>query len=199
MYNNIVEFSRRRPLILASGSPRRRTLLSEIGCTFIIENHEVDESRREGEEPFAYAVRLAKEKALAVHTDDRSAVLGFDTIVVIDGRVLGKPVSADDAVEMLRSLSGNTHQVCTAIAIAIGNQIEAADCDITTVKFKQVTDSQIAEYVQNGEPMDKAGAYGIQGMGGFLVDSIDGNLDTVIGLPRNLLDHLCAALLESHR
>ncbi len=199
MYSNIVEFSRRRPLILASGSPRRRALLTEIGCTFTIENHEVDETLRDGEEPFSYAVRLAKEKALAVHTDDRTAVFGFDTIVVIEGKVLGKPVSSEDAMAMLRLLSGQTHQVCTAIAIAIGNQIAVADRDITTVKFKHVTDSQIAEYVRNGEPMDKAGAYGIQGMGGFLVDSIDGNLDTVIGLPRNLLDHLCATLLESHR
>ncbi len=199
MYSNIVALSRRFPLILASGSPRRRTLLSEIGCDFRIENHEVDEAIRMGELPYTYAVRLAKEKALAVVTSGDQVVFGFDTIVVINGQVLGKPSSEAEARGMLSRLSGNKHVVCTAVALAQQNKISVSGHDLTTVKFKKVTADQIAEYVQNGEPMDKAGAYGIQGMGAFLVDSIEGNLDTVIGLPRNLLDQFCAALLEAQR
>jgi septum formation protein len=199
MYSNIVELSRRFPLILASGSPRRKSLLTEIGCSFRIESHEVDETLRPDELPYEYAVRLAQEKALAVAAVPGSIVLGFDTIVVIDSEVLGKPVSPEDACAMLRRLSGNAHVVCTAIALAQQGRIFTSGYDLTTVRFKMVTGEQIAEYVRNGEPMDKAGAYGIQGMGGFLVDSIEGNLDTVIGLPRNLLDQFCAALLEARR
>lgn len=199
MYSNIVALSRRFPVILASSSPRRRSLLSEIGCEFRIENHEVDETMRPGEEPYDFALRLAREKALTVFTSDDAVVFGFDTIVVIDGQVLGKPSSEREACEMLGRLSRNEHVVCTAVALAQGNTVVASGYDLTKVRFKKVTDEQIAEYVRNGEPMDKAGAYGIQGMGGFLVDSIEGNLDTVIGLPRNLLDQFCAALLEAQR
>jgi septum formation protein len=197
MHRHILELSRRIPLILASGSPRRQALLSEIGCRFRIETHDVDETLRDDEPPFAYALRLAKEKALAVKSPGNSIVFGFDTIVVVDDIVLGKPDSAEQAYAMLRLLSGRRHEVCTAIAIVSASNILSADYDVTAVFFKPVTDDQIRDYVEKGEPMDKAGAYGIQGMGGFLVDTTEGNLDTVIGLPRQLLDRMCAALLET--
>jgi septum formation protein len=183
-------------LVLASGSPRRHQLLAEIGCQFTIQTHEVDETRRPDEPPFAFAVRLAKEKAIAVEAVSGAYVLGCDTIVVIDGKVLGKPRSGDEALEMLRTLSGNRHEVCTAMAFATEGQIVSSGYDVTGVYFNRVTDQQIRDYVAAGEPMDKAGAYGIQGMGGFLVDRIEGNLDTVVGLPRDLLDQLAAALLR---
>jgi septum formation protein len=196
MYPNIRDLSLRFPLVLASGSPRRRQLLDEIGCRFTISTHEIDETQQREELPFAFALRLAKEKALAVASDTGSYVLGCDTIVVIEGTVLGKPRSEDEAFAMLKTLSGNHHEVCTAIAFAGDGRIVESGYDVTGVYFHRVTDRQIRDYVAAGEPMDKAGAYGIQGMGGFLVDRIEGNLDTVIGLPRDLLDQLAAALLR---
>lgn len=197
MHRNILELSRRFPLILASGSPRRQALLTEIGCRFRVETHDVDETRRTGEPPYEFALRLAKEKALAVVCPAESIVLGFDTIVIVDDIVLGKPESAEQARAMLRLLSGRRHEVCTAVAIASDGRVLVADYDVTAVIFRPVTDDQIRDYVEKGEPMDKAGAYGIQGMGGFLVDTTVGNLDTVIGMPRQLLDRMCAALLET--
>jgi septum formation protein len=196
MFHHIRELSLRVPLILASGSPRRQQLLSETGGRFTVETHDVDETRRVDEPAFQFAVRLAEEKALAVETSRDSVVLGFDTIVVVDDLVLGKPESKDRAFEMLRLLSGRRHEVCTAIAMARDGRIFSSQFDVTSVYFHAVTDSQIRDYIEGGEPMDKAGSYGIQGMGGFLVDRIEGNLDTVVGLPRDLLNRMAAALLE---
>jgi len=196
MYSNIRELSLRVPIILASGSPRRRQLLLETGSHFTVETHEVDETRRVGEPPYQYAVRLAEEKALAIESSTVSVVMGFDTIVVVDDLVLGKPESPDQAFEMLHQLSGRRHEVCTAVAIARNGFIISSQFDVTGVYFHEVSDRQIREYIEGGEPMDKAGSYGIQGMGGFLVDRIEGNLDTVVGLPRDLLDRMAASLLE---
>lgn len=196
MFHHIRDLSFRVPLILASGSPRRQQLLTETGSRFTIETHDVDETRRVDEPAFKYAVRLAEEKALAVVTSREAVVLGFDTIVVVDDLVLGKPDSKDRAMEMLRILSGRSHEVCTAVALARDNRIVSSQFDVTRVYFHAVSDSQIRDYIEGGEPVDKAGSYGIQGMGGFLVDRIEGNLDTVVGLPRDLLDRMAASLLD---
>jgi septum formation protein len=196
MFHHIRDLSLRVPLVLASGSPRRQQLLSETGSRFTIETHDVDETRRANEPAFQFAVRLAEEKALAVETSRQTVVLGFDTIVVVDDLVLGKPGSKDQAFEMLRLLSGRRHEVCTAVAMARTGRIFLSQFDVTCVYFHAVTDSQIRDYIEGGEPMDKAGSYGIQGMGGFLVDRIEGNIDTVVGLPRDLLDRMAATLLE---
>jgi len=196
MYPNILELSRRFPLALASGSPRRQQLLREIGCQFSIETHDIDETRRPGEPASDFARRLAEEKALAVRVSGAAMALGFDTVVVLSDTVLGKPTDADDAFRMLSMLSGQKHIVCTAVAFAQSGQILASDYDVTSVYFRPVSPEQLRHYVAAGEPMDKAGAYGIQGMGGFLVDRIEGNLDTVIGLPRGLMDRMAAGLLR---
>ncbi len=196
MFNHIRDLSFRIPLILASGSPRRRQLLSETGSRFTIETHDVDETRRTNEPALQYAVRLAEEKALAVETLRETVVLGFDTIVIVDDLVLGKPDSKDHAFTMLKLLSERRHEVCTAVAMTRNGQVLSSQYDVTKVYFHAVTDNQISDYIEGGEPMDKAGSYGIQGMGAFLVDRIEGNLDTVVGLPRDLLDRMAAALLE---
>ncbi|MBI5266403.1 MAG: septum formation protein Maf [candidate division Zixibacteria bacterium] len=196
MYPNILELSRRFALVLASASPRRQKLLSEMGCSYSIETHDIAETQRPGERPFAFAQRLAEEKALSVKGGSHEIALGFDTIVVLGDRVRGKPVDADDALRMLTMLAGHKHVVCTAVAFARGGQLLASDFDTTSVYFHPVSVEQLGNYVAGGEPMDKAGAYGIQGMGGFLVDRIEGNLDTVIGLPRGLLDRMAAGILH---
>lgn len=197
MFPNILNLSKRLPLVLASSSPRRHQMLAEIGCQFTVITHEVDETRQPEELPLLCASRLAKEKALAVDVTGRTIVLGCDTVVVIDRIVLGKPRSKDEAFSMLSMLSGNRHEVCTALALVQDGEIVKSGYDVTAVYFNEVPTDQIREYIAGGEPMDKAGAYGIQGMGAFLVDRIEGSLDTVIGLPRKLLDEMAADLLRN--
>ena len=186
------------PFVLGSASPRRFRLLEETGITFTRAIADIDESRLPGEDPFGYALRLAETKALAVaeSVSNRSIVLGGDTIVVLGDDILSKPDNPEEAQETLRTLSGKEHVVCTALSLARRNETLRTDAEETVVRFNTVTDRQIIDYVATGEPMDKAGAYGIQGMGAFLVDSIDGNLDTVIGLPRFLLDRLARETLH---
>ncbi|MBU8932833.1 MAG: Maf family protein [candidate division Zixibacteria bacterium] len=182
----------RRSLVLGSGSPRRVALLTDMGISFtqIIPN--VEEKLRPREEPFSYAQRLAKTKARWViqRADPQQIVLGCDTIVVLDGLILGKPSNEREAYETLTTLSGRQHVVCTAAALADGVGLMTSGYETTKVYFNDVSREQIEEYIASGEPMDKAGAYGIQGMGAFLVDRIEGNLDNVIGLPRDLLNKL---------
>ena len=197
MFPNIRDLSNRVPLVLASGSPRRQQLMEEIGCRFVVQTHEIEELRRPDESPFPFALRLAEDKALAIADKSGAIILGCDTIVVIDDIVLGKPRSRDEAFSMLSMLSGQRHQVCTALAFVREGRVICSDYDVTTVYFHRVSTDQIWEYIANGEPMDKAGAYGIQGMGGFLVDRIEGNLDTVVGLPRHLLEHMAAEILRN--
>jgi len=196
MYPGILELSRRYKLVLASGSPRRQQLLKEIGCSFTIETHDVDEIQRPGEKPYEFARRLAEEKARSVEGDRDAIALGFDTIVIVDETVLGKPVDTKDALRMLTMLVGRRHVVCTAVAFAQSGILLASDFDVTTVYFHPVAPERLEAYIAAGEPMDKAGSYGIQGMGGFLVDRIEGNLDTVVGLPRGLMDRLAAEILR---
>lgn len=144
------------------------------------------------------AASLAQEKAKAVsrNVTGNYVVLGCDTIVVIDKEVLGKPNSPEEALEMLTKLSGNCHTVCSAISLQLVNGPVFTDYELTNVYFCENDKSQLMEYITSGEPLDKAGAYGIQGAGGFLVDRIDGNLDNVIGLPMKLLDKLAGQIIK---
>jgi septum formation protein len=177
-------------VILASGSPRRRRMLRLIGLEFEISVPDVDEQSLPGEDPIDYVARAAKAKALAVsaHRNDLP-VLSADTIVTIDGQILGKPTSPLHAQEMLRCLAGNTHWVHTAMAMSVGDLVEVI-IDSTQVHFRSMTDHEIAWYVASGEPMDKAGAYGVQGVGGLFVDSVEGSPHTVVGLPIHRLHEL---------
>ena len=169
-------------VILASASPRRRELLTLVGIRHDVQPADVDESIRPDEAPAVYAERLARSKADAVgpRTSD-TLVIGADTIVVIDDGVLGKPSGEADAARMLRRLSGRTHTVYTAIAVRRGERIVSA-VEHVAVTFRALTDGRIASYVATAEPMDKAGAYGIQGFGATLVERIDGDYFAVMGL-----------------
>ena len=180
-------------LILASKSPRRRYLLGQAGLVFSVIPSQVDESSISVSSPALYAKELAIAKAMDVakhHTD--SWVIGADTIVLIDGLILGKPDSRQHAVEMLDRLSGQTHQVITGYSICrqtTGKQI--ADSVITDVTFKTLSTREIEWYTQTSEPFDKAGAYAIQGLGTFLVKSIHGSYTNVVGLPVcEVIEHL---------
>lgn len=172
-------------LVLASGSPRRAELLRTIGLEFSVVSPEIDETVRPGEEPAVYVERLARQKA-AEGVEDGAVALGADTTIVHAGRILGKPGHPNEAVAMLRSLSGDTHQVFTAVATArIGSEGVMVESVVESalVRFLPLVDSEIAAYVATGEPLDRAGAYAIQERGGLLVESIEGHPSTVIGLP----------------
>lgn len=176
-------------VILASQSPRRRELLALIGIPHDVQPADVDERYLDGEAPGAHAERLAREKASAFNLPE-AVVIGSDTIVVVDGAVLGKPADAADAAQMLRRLSGRTHTVVTAVAVAWQGRLESGAEDVA-VTFHALTDAQIAAYVATGEPMDKAGAYGIQGFGATIVARVEGDYFAVMGLP---LQHLVRIL-----
>ena len=177
-------------LILASASPRRRELLTQAGLDFTVESSDINEDRHEREIAAAYVQRLAEEKAQAVWNlrrsldtqDDPLIVLGADTCVVSDGNILGKPTSAEDARRMLQLLSGRTHAVLTGIAAASRGKIHS-DVEVTQVTFNILKDAEIAEYVLSGEPLDKAGAYAIQGYAARWIPRIEGCYFNVVGLP----------------
>ena len=169
-------------VILASQSPRRRQLLELVGIRHEVRPADIDESVHQGELPERYAERLAREKARTVAANDSSAlVIGADTIVVIDELILGKPRDVSDAERMLAMLSGRTHTVMTAVAVCHGDRI-ASSVEIVDVTFVALDENQIREYTATGEPMDKAGAYGIQGYGATIVRRIDGDYFAVMGL-----------------
>ena len=170
-------------LILASGSPRRRQLLEMLGIEVAIQPPHIPEIREPHELPQPYVERLAREKAASVSGD---LVLAADTTVVVEGEVLEKPADPDDALRMLRRLQGRTHQVITAIALKTSRGTLTAT-DITAVTFRAADDAFLAAYVATGEPMDKAGAYGIQGYGAALVEGIQGDFFSVMGLPVRLV------------
>ncbi|AGB84326.1 Maf-like protein yhdE [Serratia rubidaea] len=171
-------------LYLASGSPRRRELLTLLGVPFDIILTHTEEQRQPGESAESYVRRLAQDKAragVALAAEDRP-VLGADTIVVLNGRVLEKPHDAAHAAEMLSLLSGKQHQVITAVAIADRQDILCQQV-VTDVTFRTLSQQDIADYIATGEPMDKAGAYGIQGKGGCFVRTLTGSYHAVMGLP----------------
>lgn len=169
-------------VILASQSPRRRELLTLVGIDHEVQPADIDETPWHGEAPEPHTERLAREKAQSIATRTPDAlVIAADTIVVIDGAILGKPTDTDHACAMLRRLSGRTHEVCTAMAVAIGERVESQVVRVP-VRFRALDDDTIAHYVATGEPMDKAGAYGIQGYGATIVEHIEGDFFAVMGL-----------------
>ena len=184
--------ARRPRVILASQSPRRRDLLTLIGVPHEIRPANVDETYPAGEPPAAHVERLAREKAAAI-ADPDAVIIGSDTIVVVDGDVLGKPADDAEATRMLARLSGRTHVVMTAVAIAWQGRIESA-VETVSVDFHSLSPDDIARYVRTGEPMDKAGAYGIQGYGATIVRRVDGDYFAVMGLPLQLLVRLLGRL-----
>jgi septum formation protein len=170
-------------LVLASSSPRRRELLSILGVPFTVQSADIDESTRAGESPSQYASRLAREKAQAVAVD-RSAdmVLGADTIVILGNEVLGKPRDGEDASRMLQALSGKVHQVTTAVCLAMNGHCHE-HVETTGVFMREIPEAEIRDYIATGEPMDKAGAYAIQGGAAKWIYRIEGDYFNVVGLP----------------
>ena len=169
-------------VVLASSSPRRRLLLELIGIPHEVRPANIDEKLRPREAPRRHAERLAREKASAIATRSPDRItIGADTVVVINRKVLGKPADAAEAARMLRMLSGREHTVITAVAVARGRKIRSAVEEVR-VKFRRLRDDEIDAYVATGEPMDKAGAYGIQGYGATIVECIDGDYFAVMGL-----------------
>jgi septum formation protein len=208
-------------LVLASASPRRRELLTHAGFTFEVRPAHIPEEPRAGEDPIAYVVRLAREKAEAVFREldlkghgfsraesdptkagalapegslsERLIVLGADTTVTLDSHILGKPANAADAVRMLRLLSGRTHRVITGVAVVTAERTEVA-AEVTAVKFLTLSEQDIAAYIATGEPMDKAGAYAIQGRAARWIPRIEGDYFNVVGLPIALVSTLLEGL-----
>ncbi|MDI6710546.1 MAG: Maf family protein [Thermoanaerobacterales bacterium] len=180
------------PLILASSSPRRRELLKGLGLDFTVFACDVDESIDAGGAPAPQVEALALRKARAVAGRlDCGLVIGADTVVVLGGRILGKPADAREAAAMLRDLEGASHEVYTGVAVVeAGSGRAVVDHERTVVRFRSLTEAEIAAYVATGEPLDKAGAYGIQGIGAFLVAGIEGCYTNVVGLPLGRLTEL---------
>ncbi len=187
-------------LVLASASPRRSELLTQAGYRFRAHPAHINEDPLAGEDPIVYVTRLAREKAEAVFRElttasptlEDIAVLGADTTVTLDNTILGKPEDAADAVRILRLLSGRTHRVITGVALVTAEGTEVA-AEVTAVRFLTLSDAEIANYVAGGEPMDKAGAYGIQGRAASWIPRIEGCYFNVMGLPLALV----SSLLES--
>jgi len=170
-------------VVLASGSPRRHELLNLVGISHEVRPANIDETMRSGETPHRHAERLAREKASAVATRDPGLItIGADTIVVVNRRVLGKPTDAHHAAAMLRQLSGRQHTVITAVAVSRGKKLRSAVEEVR-VKFRKLRDDEIEAYIATGEPLDKAGAYGIQGFGATIVECVEGDYFSVMGLP----------------
>jgi septum formation protein len=195
-----------RRVVLGSGSPRRLELLRSIGIEPVVVAPHVDESVHAHESPVDYVRRLASAKLSAVMHDlgpvaVGTVVIAADTTVDVDGQILVKPVDADEAVEMLRLLSGRAHRVHTGWAVAVavpgcrGNEWEGhVEVTTSTVTFRSLTPAEVDAYVASGEPLDKAGAYAIQGGAGEFVERLEGSLSAVIGLPMERLDEVCAGL-----
>jgi septum formation protein len=180
------------PVVLASQSPRRRDLLTLVGIAHEVRPANIDESYFAGEAPRAHAERLARGKAAAISAPN-AVTIGSDTIVVIDDHVLGKPWDENEAARMLERLSGRSHTVITAVAASWGGRM-LSDVEEVTVTFRPLSAADIAAYIATREPMDKAGAYGIQGYGATIVERVDGDYFAVMGLPLNRLARLFESL-----
>jgi septum formation protein len=172
----------KQKLILASTSPRRAELLRSAGLAFSVRHPDADEQRKENETPIDYAVRTAREKAQSIPVENGEVVIGADTVVAVEGRILGKPADAADAEEMLRQLSGKMHEVVTGVCLH-ARQKTVRFHAATSVLFRDLSDEEIRTYIATGEPMDKAGAYAIQGGAVGMVRRIDGSYSNVVGLP----------------
>lgn len=169
-------------LILASQSPRRRELLERIGLQFTVHAADIDETMDPADPPQVAVAKLSAKKAAAIGADAADIVIAADTVVVLDGAILGKPHDADDAARMLRLLGGRTHRVMTGVTVRRGERSETA-VEITDVTFRPLREREIAAYVATGEPMDKAGAYGVQGAASIFVSGLHGDYFNVMGLP----------------
>lgn len=193
-------------IYLASASPRRRELLEQIGVEYRLISVDVDETPKTAEPPLDYVSRLALEKAQAgwqlVEKSDKRPVLGADTAVVINGQILGKPADKDHAIEMLMSLSGQTHQVLSAIALVVENQQKVA-VNTSLVTFRDLSKAECDAYWHTGEPVDKAGSYAIQGKAAMFINNLSGSYSGVMGLPlyetAELLQNIGVNLLKDNK
>jgi septum formation protein len=172
-------------IVLASASPRRRELLQQIGVAFRVAVADIVEQPLQEELPGDFVLRMAREKALVVMRREAGhlPVLGADTAVVLEDRILGKPASRNEAAEMLKSLSGNTHEVFSAVAVAVSESEVFEALNISRVTFSELEPEWIQSYIESGDPMDKAGAYGVQGKAGEKISRIEGSFYGVMGLP----------------
>jgi len=179
-------------LVLASASPRRREILEAVGLDLRVLPVNVDESPRTGEDPAEFVLRLARAKALAVSPGEAGGlpVLGADTAVVLDGAILGKPASREEARGMLQALAGRVHEVLTGVALVLPGGGVLDGVERTRVRFAPLREEEIERYLDGVEPWDKAGAYGIQGAAGWFVTRIEGSVSNVIGLPLSLVREL---------
>jgi septum formation protein len=198
-------------LVLASASPRRRELLAQAGFAFTVHAAHIPEDPLPGEDPIAYVTRLAREKAEVVFRELSTAlappkleeegatsnliVLGADTTVTLDNQIFAKPEDPADAARMLRQLSGRTHLVVTGVAV-VGAEATEIAAEVTAVRFLSLSDDEIASYVATGEPMDKAGAYGIQGRAARWIPRIEGCYFNVVGLPLALVSTMLESLIR---
>lgn len=181
------------PIVLASASPRRYALLEQLGLRFSVEAPDVDETPLLDEAPVPYVQRLAVAKAHAVHVPAHTLVIAADTTVDLGGEILAKPVDADDARAMLRRLSARTHRVHTGVALRLGDRT-VAETITSLVTFTPLTAAMIEWYVGTGEPLDKAGAYAVQGAGGVFVQRVQGSVSNVVGLPLHAVVRLAGDL-----
>lgn len=189
-------------LILASQSPRRKELLGLLGIPFEIQVSQADETMDPHGDPAQQVAQVSRRKALAIQNGEDAVVIAADTIVVCDGEILGKPHSKEDACRMLSLLSGRSHQVMTGMTVMRGDRIES-HTEITEVFFRQISEKEIIRYVESGEPMDKAGAYGIQGGAALFAEKLQGDYYNVMGLPvcrlTQMLKSAAPELMEDER
>lgn len=189
-------------LILASQSPRRKELLGLLGIPFEIQVPQADETMDPNGDPAQQVAEVSRRKALATHASEEDVVIAADTIVVCDGKILGKPHGEEDAVRMLSMLSGRSHFVMTGVTVSRGGQMQSRT-EITEVFFRQISQKEILRYVESGEPMDKAGAYGIQGGAALFAEKLQGDYYNVMGLPvcrlTQMLKVIAPEIMEDER
>jgi septum formation protein len=192
MSSDLTKLLNGKKFVLGSSSPRRAELLRKAGINFEVVVPENINEEQISADPVSHVLELSRKKAENVAKKVRnSIILGADTIVVLNGEILGKPKDSEEAFKMLKKLSGKEHKVYTGISLVDKDKGRViSGYQLTKVKFNQLKDKEIKDYIDTGEPLDKAGAYGIQGMGNFLVEKIEGDLDNVIGLPLRKLEEL---------